>query len=77
MVVVAVAVVVGVGVAVVLNLCQKEDCMYYEEKVVNGVLCWRGTPEGEWTPWPLEGLTARVIRIEKQLLLMKVKEVQP
>ncbi len=22
--------------------------MYYEEKVIDGILCWRGTPDGEW-----------------------------
>ena len=22
--------------------------MYYEEKVINGILCWRGDPHGEW-----------------------------
>ena len=22
--------------------------MYYEEKVINGILCWRGDPKGEW-----------------------------
>lgn len=23
--------------------------MYYEEKVINGKLCWRNTPNGAWT----------------------------
>jgi hypothetical protein len=31
--------------------------MYHEEKVINGVLCWRGSPDGEWTPYTAEGLT--------------------
>lgn len=22
--------------------------MYYEEKLIDGVLHWRGTPDGEW-----------------------------
>jgi len=31
--------------------------MFYEEKVINGVLCSRGTPTGEWTPKTPEQLT--------------------
>lgn len=31
--------------------------MHYEERVVNGVLCWRGTPNGEWQPVSAERLT--------------------
>ena len=32
--------------------------MYHEEKVIDGVLCWRGTPDGEWQQYTLEQLTA-------------------
>jgi len=31
--------------------------MYHEEQVINGVLCWRGTPDGEWTQYTPEALT--------------------
>ena len=31
--------------------------MYHEEKVINGVLCWRGTPDGEWAQYTLEAMT--------------------
>ena len=31
--------------------------MYHEEKVINGVLCWRGTPDGEWQKYTPEALT--------------------
>lgn len=31
--------------------------MYHEEQVINGVLCWRGTPDGEWTQYTIEALT--------------------
>jgi hypothetical protein len=31
--------------------------MYHEEKVINGVLCWRGTPDGEWKQYTAEALT--------------------
>jgi len=33
--------------------------MYYEEKLIDGVMCWRGVPDGEWTPYTLKELSAR------------------
>lgn len=24
--------------------------MYYEEEIIDGVLMWRGSPDGEWQP---------------------------
>jgi len=35
--------------------------MFYEEQVINGVLCWRGTPNGEWTPKTPEQLTKLLV----------------
>ena len=31
--------------------------MYYAEKVIDGILCHRGTPDGDWVPFTLEQLT--------------------
>ena len=31
--------------------------MYYEERIVNGVLSWRTTPDGCWTQFTTKGLT--------------------
>lgn len=43
--------------------------MYYEEAVINGILCSRGTPDGEWIPLSIESLSAQLlaarIRIEE------------
>lgn len=41
--------------------------MYKEERVVNGVLCWRGTPNGEWTQYTAEEITARYLEIKGKL----------
>lgn len=41
--------------------------MYYEEHVVNGVLCWRSTPTGEWEQKSPGELTARLRRFEDAL----------
>ena len=31
--------------------------MYYEEKFIDGVLYWRGTPDGEWQQYTAKQLT--------------------
>lgn len=40
--------------------------MYYEEKLIDGVLHWRGTPDGEWQPMSKERLTALVLELRQQ-----------
>ena len=35
--------------------------MYYDEQVINGVLCHRGLPDGEWIPFTAEQLTQRLV----------------
>ena len=30
--------------------------MFYEEKIVSGVMCWRNAPNGEWTAFSLEDM---------------------
>lgn len=35
--------------------------MYYEEKILNGVLCWRGTPNGDWTEKTAKQLTDMLV----------------
>jgi len=42
--------------------------MYYEEKIVNEILCHRGTPDGEWIQFTLEQLTAKCVELEGKLL---------
>jgi hypothetical protein len=38
--------------------------MYYVEKVINGVLHYKTTPNGKWKPVSTEVLTKRVIEAE-------------
>ena len=33
--------------------------MYYEEKMINGVMHWRGSPDGEFTPFTIEEISER------------------
>lgn len=41
--------------------------MYYEEKVIGGWLCWRGSPNGGWTPFTTEELTAKLIKARETI----------
>jgi len=40
--------------------------MYYEEKVIDGILCHRGTPNGEWIPYTLQDLTTAFVFLKHQ-----------
>lgn len=33
--------------------------MYYDEKVIHGILCHRSTPDGKWIPFTSEQLTKK------------------
>ena len=35
--------------------------MFHEEKIIDGVLCWRGTPDGKWIKKTAKQLTAMLI----------------
>lgn len=41
--------------------------MYYDEQVINGVLCHRSTPNGEWIPFTAESLTLSLVASRVQL----------
>jgi hypothetical protein len=43
-------------------LCaSKGVSMYYDEQVIDGVLCHRSTPDGEWVPFTLKAFTTSLI----------------
>ena len=37
--------------------------MYYEEKMIDGIIHYRGTPDGEWTPYTLKELSSRYVNL--------------
>lgn len=41
--------------------------MYYEEKIINGVLCFRNTPKGEWIKFSDIELTNEILRLKEKL----------
>jgi len=44
--------------------------MYYEEKIVDGILCYRETPDGEWIPFTVEQLTIAFVALRLKLSLV-------
>jgi hypothetical protein len=52
--------------------------MYYEEKAINGILCHRGTPDGEWIPFTYEELTVLYLSTQVHLehVTGELKELQ-
>lgn len=45
--------------------------VFYEERVINGRLCWRETPDGKWIECTKEQLTTRV----EEMKLIAPKEL--
>lgn len=39
----------------------EREKMYYEEKIINGILHWRGTPDGEFIAYSAEAITNKLI----------------
>ena len=41
--------------------------MYYKEEVINGVLCFKTTPNGEWKQFTLEQLTNKIVNLKNEV----------
>lgn len=46
---------------------KKKRNMYYEEKIINGVLCFRNIPKGEWIKFSDIELTNEILRLKEKL----------
>jgi len=42
--------------------------MFYEEKIIDNVLHWRGGPEAEYLPMTATQLTAKYVKLAKETL---------
>ena len=40
--------------------------MYYEEKIIDGALYWRGLPDGRWCPFTREKLFTRFLETKTE-----------
>lgn len=45
--------------------------MYYEEREIDGVLCWRNNPNSEFTPYTAKELTSTVQYYQDELRTLK------
>lgn len=54
--------------------------MYYKEKLIEGVWCFKSTPNGEWIPMSIKQLThrlnERIAHLESSLDLSKAMEAE-
>ena len=50
--------------------------MYYEEKIINGILHHRGSPDGEWIMFTIEDLSMRSITRGKSFSLLESQLTQ-
>ena len=41
--------------------------MYHVEKIINGVLCFKSTPNGEWIPFSVQEITRRLKQTKTSL----------
>lgn len=41
--------------------------MYYKEKIIDGVLCFKDTLHGEWRPLTNEAYTKKIMRLQVDL----------
>ncbi len=41
--------------------------MYHDEQIINDVLCWRNSPDAEWTPYTIQELSARIERMSRAI----------
>lgn len=58
---------------------ERESKMYYEERLINGLMCWRGHPDGAWTVYTLEELSERYnsLNLHYSKVLGRLREVDP
>lgn len=45
--------------------------MYYEETIIDGVLCCRYSPSGEWKQMDQERLTAYILKLKDEIKELK------
>ena len=45
--------------------------MYYEEKIINDILCYRLTPNGKWIEYSLESLSKKYMKVKEMLIELK------
>ncbi len=50
----------------------QETTMYYEELMINGVMCYRSTPNGEWRVFTVDKLHTRIAELTHECNKLKL-----
>jgi hypothetical protein len=41
--------------------------MYYIESIIDGILCCKTSPHGDWRPLSQKNLTSKIVQLEEKL----------
>lgn len=41
--------------------------MYYREKIVDGIICCKGSEDGEWIPLSPEKMTKKILKMQVEI----------
>ena len=47
--------------------------MYYIERIINGILCCKWTPDGEWQELSKEKLTEKILTLKAEIETIKAE----
>jgi len=47
--------------------------MYYAEEIIDGILCFKTTPNGEWRPLDVRTLTSRLEKAKERIFLLETE----
>lgn len=40
--------------------------MYHKEEIIDGILCYKSSPNDDWHPYTLEALTDKIVSCRKE-----------
>jgi len=48
--------------------------MYYIERIINGILCCKWTPDGEWQELSKEKMTEKILALKAEIETLKAQQ---
>lgn len=49
--------------------------MYYKEEIIDGILCWKGTPNGAWIEKTKEQLTDEIVKLKAEIYRLREENI--
>lgn len=50
--------------------------MYHEEKMIDGVLYWRGMPDGEFVSYGIKALSAKILELQEEVTQLEYELIE-